>query len=249
MFRSLTALVLCAALSVSSVGAQTHAPDLLERSVPSSAAPLWGADSFTPSAKWDGQGQIQIQMAVAPGQMLYRNHLVVTAQAGWALDPVIWPAGTLKAGQAVFTQTVTAHARVRAVDSTQPLIVAVTFQGCSTEGVCHPPEHVNLTLPPASSKPTLVVLSGIWCGPCQAQAKRLADPSLRRALTHWQVVQLDVPNDDSAMETLGRYGVVGVPALRLYGAGVPVSAQGGVTLLGEQSLAHLQRALRFSSLP
>lgn len=241
--------LMCVSLSLGTARAQSGA---FETSRPSTTVPttVWGTSPFTPSAQWDGAGQIQIQMAIAPGQMLYRDQIKVSANAGWVLDPVVWPAGSSRAGgQSVFTSTVTSRVRVRPEQPTGPVTLSVYFQGCTTDGVCHPPEQVTLTLPPPSSKPTLVVLSGTWCAPCQAQDRRLSDPSLQQALQHWQVVKLDVPNDDSAMQTLDRYGVFGVPALRLYAAGEPVSTQGGITLLGEQTMGRLRQALAAPHLP
>lgn len=213
-------------------------------------ASSWSTPAFTPSAQWDGNGQIQIEMAVSPGQMLYRNQIQVQPSAGWILDPVVWPRGTPGVGgEPVFTTSVVTHVRVRPDRPSAPLVLTMNFQGCSTQGVCHPPVQTMVTLPAPLSKPTLVVLSGTWCGPCRAQDRRLADPSLQAALSSWHVVQLNVPNDESAAAILKGYGVVGVPALRMYSARDAMSAQSGSTLLGEQPMAQLRRALTASVLP
>lgn len=208
-------------------------------------ATAWGTAPFTPQAQWAGAGQITLTVDVRPGHLLYRHQLAVVPSPGWTVDPVQWPAGQAgPAGLEVFTRPVQTQIRLHAQDPQAPLTLDVRFQGCTDTGVCHPPERVSLAMPAPSSKPTLVVLSGPWCGPCQAQDRRMQDPTLQKALANFQVVRMDVPNDDTANGLLSRYGVVGVPALRVYGPGVPVSAQGGLTLLGEQTLTNLQTVLR-----
>lgn len=215
----------------------------------SSQPSAWGQPPFAAQAQWAGQGLLSLALTVQPGQQLYRHSLTVTASPGWqvVLAPV-WPEGTPGlGGQAVFTASVQTQVRVKALHPALPLALTVHWQGCTIDGVCHPPEQQTLTLPAPSSRPTLVVLTGTWCGSCQTQDRRLRDPQVQAALKPYQVVTVNLPNDTTAQATLAQYGVVGVPALRVYGAHEPVSTQGGLTLLGEQSVAQLTAALARAS--
>jgi thiol:disulfide interchange protein len=210
----------------------------------SSQPTAWGQPPVAAQAHWVGQGLLTLQMTVQPGEQLDRHSLAVTASPGWRVIAPVWPQGTPGlTGHPVFTAPVQTQVQVQAVHPTTPLALTVQWQGCTTAGVCHPPASQTLTLPMPSSQPTVVVLTGTWCGACQTQDQRLRDPRVRRALQPYQVVTVALPDDDTAQATLAQYGVLGVPALRVYGAHEPVSPQGGLTLLGETSVAQLTQAL------
>lgn len=243
--------------SLSLVGCLMAAPALAQTSsawLGADRAPgfPWGAAPFEPHVQWAAPGLVRLSMTIAPGQALEEEALHVQASPGWKVLETVWPTPEVgPVGQPVWRHSFDTWIQVQATQaSPQPLTLDVQFQGCATEGVCHPPGKRQLSLGvEADRRPTLVVLSAPWCGPCKEQDQRMTEMEQQGRLRGWQVVRLSAPDGEAGGRFLQEYGVPGVPALRWYAPGEPVGRQGGHTLLGEQSKAAILAALKGPSAP
>ncbi len=94
----------------------------------------------------EGPDRVRLHWTIAPGYYLYRDRIrVATTTSGVTLGKTDFPPGITKTDE-YFGEQVIYHdelvARVplaRSAGGTQPLALAVTYQGCAEAGLCYPP--------------------------------------------------------------------------------------------------------------
>jgi thiol:disulfide interchange protein DsbD len=96
-------------------------------------------------------GTLVASFRVEPGYYLYRSRTSFSALSGGKLGSVDFPAGETKDDPNLGRQEVYHHSfQVRlAVSDTQPgqpLVIKATYQGCSEQGLCYPPQDQTVTV-------------------------------------------------------------------------------------------------------
>jgi thiol:disulfide interchange protein DsbD len=104
----------------------------------------------------EGPDRVRLHWTIASQYYLYRDRIkVATTTPGVTLGKTDFPPGTTKTDeyfgeQVIYHDELVAHVPLaRAAGGAQPLVLAVTYQGCAEAGLCYPPttKTFNLDLP------------------------------------------------------------------------------------------------------
>jgi thiol:disulfide interchange protein DsbD len=129
--------------------------------------------AFRLEATPEGPDQVRLRWVIADRYYLYRDRIKVkTDTPGVVLGKTDFPPGILENDE-YFGEQVIYHgeliARVplsRAAGDTQPLALAVTYQGCAEAGLCYPPitKNFGLQLPASGAGGSAVAAAGDGTG-------------------------------------------------------------------------------------
>lgn len=112
---------------------------------PGAPAFLKAAQAFTFSAEFPNPSQILTRWQIANGYYLYRDKFKFSIENNGELGTVEFPPATLKQdpnlGETpVYTQaSLEIPLPLKNVDTTKPVTLIVTYQGCAESGLCYPP--------------------------------------------------------------------------------------------------------------
>ncbi len=183
---------------------------------------------FTPSVSWERQGDhvalVTVAFAVAENAYVYEDQLRLKAPPGVEVTPAGGDEPVVKEGEEsrVFLKDFTRHYRLQG-GLPVPLLIEVTFQGCS-DGVCMLPETARFALGPAPEGQLLgadeaaappgadVASPAAW----QALAKRFQEGGRatgymdKGAFLAWadQAEQGVAPDEDILRRVFTRYGLL-----------------------------------------
>lgn len=98
-------------------------------------------------------GQVRLNWEISKGYYLYRKQMKVEGDPAGSVQPVAWPAGTLKTDE-TFGESEVYHDHVDAlVNAPGAQALTIGWQGCADAGICYPPQTRRVNLADLAAAP------------------------------------------------------------------------------------------------